>query len=88
MLHVFFVCFIPSMIQFHVKKQGKHNLDKQESCTITRTFHLRFQHTVMYISSKHECAKSFVPSSVSTNIAESELSVKRKEKKKKTTALD
>ena len=24
-----FVSFIPSMIQFHVKKQGKHNMDKQ-----------------------------------------------------------
>lgn len=37
----------------------------------------------MYISTKHKRAKSSVPSSVSANIAVSELSVKRKEKKRK-----
>lgn len=42
----------------------------------------------MYISSKYKCAKSFVPSSVSANIAVSELSVKRKEKKKENNCIE
>ena len=40
------------------------------------------------ISSKYKCAKSFVPPSVSANIAVSELSVKRKEKKKENNCIE